>query len=323
MSLEVETDGQVEVVAGDFHGLVDQRRQVARGHFPVAAAAETEHVGDDLCRPCPGLLDAVEQLRDFAACQVLVDGVQVDSGLFGVLEVLRQIRGQAPANVLHVMQDRPQRIVDLVGHAGGESADRKHLFRLHHHFFQGQALGDVVDADHHAAAGTAHQRVEGQGIVAGLVVLDPGDALDLRHAVLFDGVLELRQKGFQRFEGEEDRLVQRLVQAGSGECAGLLVPLGDVELLVQGDQRRGHGVDDAVEVVLETGEFFLDLAADLDLEFQLAVGMPGFLGKALGLVIGGLGVVTGALELLLAGFDAREHGVEGLGQAADFIVIAP
>jgi hypothetical protein len=49
------------------------------------------------------------------------------------------------------VQDRSQRVVDLVGHAG-KATDRQHLLRLHHHFFQGQALGDVVDTDHHAHA---------------------------------------------------------------------------------------------------------------------------------------------------------------------------
>ncbi|MNH22392.1 hypothetical protein D3C79_822480 [compost metagenome] len=61
LALEVEADGQVEVVAGNLHRLVDQRRQVARRQLAVAAAAETEHVGDDLRRPGTGLLDAVEQ----------------------------------------------------------------------------------------------------------------------------------------------------------------------------------------------------------------------------------------------------------------------
>ncbi|MNP22004.1 hypothetical protein D3C76_1146490 [compost metagenome] len=51
--------------------------------------------------------------------------------------------------------------------------------------------------------------------------------------------------------------------------------------------------------------------------------MAGFFGQSLGLVIRGLGVIAGAFELLFPGFDPREHGIERLGQAADFIVIAP
>ncbi|MNC74691.1 hypothetical protein D3C75_1260910 [compost metagenome] len=50
--------------------------------------------------------------------------------------------------------------------------------------------------------------------------------------------------------------------------------------------------------------------------------MAGFLGQALSLVIGILKLVTGAFELLFTRFDAREHGIEGFGQAADFIVVA-
>lgn len=131
-----------------------------------------------------------------------------------------------------------------------------------------------------------------------------------------------RQVRLEWFEGEEDRLVQGLVQARAGEGAGFLVPLGHVELFVEGDQRRRHGVDDAVEIILEAREFFLDLAAHLDFQLQLAIGMAGFFRQALGLVVGGLGVVPRALELLFPGFDPRQHGIERLGQAADFIMVA-
>ncbi len=49
--------------------------------------------------------------------------------------------------------------------------------------------------------------------------------------------------------------------------------------------------------------------------------MAGFFGQALSLIVGGLRVIAGALELLLAGFDAREHGIERFGEAADFVMI--
>lgn len=209
-----------------------------------------------------------------------------------------------------------------MGHAGGEAADREHLLRLHHHFFQAQPLGDVVDADHRAAAGAAHQRVEGQGVVAWRVDQRPGDPFDTLHAVLLGSPGELRKERLERGKGEEHRLVDRIVQAGAGKLAGLLIPLRDVELLVHRDQRRRHGVDDAVEVVLETGELLLDLAAHLHFQFQLAVRAAGFLGQALGLLDRFLGIVAGALELLLAGLDAGQHGVERVGQAADLVAVA-
>ncbi|MNK82797.1 hypothetical protein D3C87_1025840 [compost metagenome] len=50
--------------------------------------------------------------------------------------------------------------------------------------------------------------------------------------------------------------------------------------------------------------------------------MAGFFRQTLGLVVGCLGVVPGPLELLLPGLDPREHGVERLGEAADFIVVS-
>ena len=116
-------------------------------------------------------------------------------------------------------------------------------------------------------------------------------------------------------------MIQGFVQTGSGKGTGFLIPLGHVELFVQRDQRRGHRVDDAVEVVLETSEFLLDLAPNLDFQFQLAIGVTGLFGKSLGLVISCLGIVPCTFELLLTGFDPRKHGVEGFGEAADFIVI--
>ncbi|MNR12727.1 hypothetical protein D3C85_1290980 [compost metagenome] len=103
-----------------------------------------------------------------------------------------------------------------MGHAGGQAADREHFLRLHHHFFQRQALGDVVDTDNHATAGATHQRVEGQGVVAGDVVLGPGDAFDLGHAVSLDRVAQLRQEGLEGLECQVDRLVQRFIQGRAG-----------------------------------------------------------------------------------------------------------
>ncbi len=73
--------------------------------------------------------------------------------------------------------------------------------------------------------------------------------------------------------------------------------------------------------MLEAGELLLDLAAHLDFQFQLAVRMAGLLGQPLRVIEGFLGVVAGALELLLAGFHARQHRVEGIGQAADFVLV--
>ncbi|MNO63720.1 hypothetical protein D3C76_544320 [compost metagenome] len=49
--LEVESSDQVEIVAGDLHRLFQQGGQLAGGHLPIAAAAEGEHVGDDLRGP--------------------------------------------------------------------------------------------------------------------------------------------------------------------------------------------------------------------------------------------------------------------------------
>ena len=76
--------------------------------------------------------------------------------------------------------------------------------------------------------------------MAHFVVLGPGHPFDLGHAMGFDGVFKLRQKGFERFEDKVDRLVHGLIQFRTGQGAGFLVPLGDVELVVQRNQGGGH-----------------------------------------------------------------------------------
>jgi hypothetical protein len=67
-------------------------KPIARGHLPGAAAAEAEHVRHNLRRPGASLLNAIEQLRDFAHLQVLVDCFQLDADVLGLLQVFGQVR---------------------------------------------------------------------------------------------------------------------------------------------------------------------------------------------------------------------------------------
>src|SRR5690606_39193148 len=181
---EIEAFDQREVVAGDLQRLVDQHRQLALGQLAIAHPAETEHVADDLGRAGAGLLDSVQQLRHFAALQVLVDGFQLYAGFFGALAVAFQLGGQPAADILRVVQDGAERVVDLMGHTGRQAADRQHLLRLHHDFFHVDALGDVVDAYHHPATALSHQGIERQREMPGFLVEQPGDALDLGDLML-------------------------------------------------------------------------------------------------------------------------------------------
>ena len=108
----------------------------------------------------------------------------------------------------------------------------------------------------------AYQRVEGQGVVVGFLALAPGHPLDLLHPVLLGPcALSWARKGLSGGRRGTPAGSSASVPRRAGEGAGLLIPLGDVELIVEGDQRRGHGVDDVVQVVLEAGELLLDLAA--------------------------------------------------------------
>ena len=80
----------------------------------IAAATEAEHVGHDFGRTRPRLLNAIQQFRDFAGLQVAVDRIEVYACQRGVLNVLGQVVGQAPPDVLHVMQNGTQWIIDLI-----------------------------------------------------------------------------------------------------------------------------------------------------------------------------------------------------------------
>ena len=75
----------------------------------------------------------------------------------------------------------------------------RHLLRLHHHFFHVDALGDVVDADHHATAAAAGQWIAGERVVVWLVVAQPGHFLDLFHHMLLGSAADLR-RGLERLE---------------------------------------------------------------------------------------------------------------------------
>ena len=131
--------------------------------------------------------------------------------------------------------------------------------------------------------------------MAGVFALAPGDAFNFYHPMVVYGVLELWQKGLEGFKGQINRLVQRFVQLCPRQGAGFLVPLRHIELFVQCYQGRGHGVDDAVKVVLKTGEFFLDFAAYLYFQLQFAIGIAGFFSQCLSLVVRSLGFIPGTL----------------------------
>ena len=210
------------------------------------------------------------------------------------------------------MQHGAERVVDLVGHAGGQPTDREHFVRLYYQFFHVQALGDVVDTDHRATPAGGRKRVEGQGVMPGFVVARPADALDGGGFAAPHGVAQGAGEIFQIGEHQGQRFIQRIGAADAAQLAGGEVPLGDKQLVVHGDQRRGHGVNDAVEVVLKAGQLVLDLAAHLYFELQLALTTAGFFGQFVGLLFGGAGFVAGVAQFLFAGLNAREHSVEGL-----------
>ena len=59
--------------------------------------------------------------------------------------------------------------------------------------------------------------------------------------------------------------------------------MGDIKLLINGDQHRWHRVDNGGQKLLKLGQLGLDALAHLDLNFQLLIGGQGDIGIVIGL----------------------------------------
>ena len=144
------------------------------------AAGEVAQILDDLAHPLGALgrfadevLDVVAEVVEVGRLLGLVDvgagglGQRGFLGLVGV-EHLEQA-GDVVLQAADVGADVADRVVDLVGHAGGELADGGEFFGLHQ-----LLLGVVEQAVEFGEFGVALEQLQLGGLAAGKVVFEPG-----------------------------------------------------------------------------------------------------------------------------------------------------
>ncbi|GAB1400688.1 hypothetical protein MASR1M66_21430 [Aminivibrio sp.] len=142
---EIECFLEIVIVGGQFQGLVHDGSHVAGRPPGLAAAAEVEHVADDVGRADGRGLDVPDHARQAAGLQIGPHGLHVDAQLPGLLHVPGKIRPDPQGHVLGRLHDDGQGVVDLVGHAGGDAAHGDHLLGLDHHLLHALELGHVAD----------------------------------------------------------------------------------------------------------------------------------------------------------------------------------
>ena len=143
---------QVEVGRGQRDHAVGELGQVGRRAAQLARPRETEHVGHDPRGPTPRGADPLEHLQDLPALGVGAHRGELGAAFERQLLVARQLRREPAQHVLRPVHDPAQRVVDLVGDAGRDAADRHHLLGLRQQAVHPHALAHVVDADHGAPA---------------------------------------------------------------------------------------------------------------------------------------------------------------------------
>ena len=94
-------------------------------------------------------------------------------GLQDLLELAPLCLARLAHQELGVPQDDAQRVVEVVGDAAGQTADRLHLLRLQQLRLEPLALGDVLEGHSHAVAGQREDLHGEYAIVGALTVAFP------------------------------------------------------------------------------------------------------------------------------------------------------
>ncbi len=223
-------DAEVEDHLLDLGGVRGHRRQVRR---------RPELQGDVLAdHPAQHLLQAVEQGAQIhrgggqgtvlpAEGQQLVDqGAGLRAGAQDALEVAAGVAGgQVAAQQLAVAHDHLQEVVEVVGDAAGQAADRLHLLGVLHLALEAPLLGDVLHQGDH------------QGHLA--IGPEQGQLLDIHH-VAGGGELAHRPVAAQRLAGAGDEEV--VPGVGARDVGGKDLGIGAAHHLGGGQAGDGlHG----------------------------------------------------------------------------------
>ena len=125
---EVVSLFEVEVRGAQGHGLVQQGVQVHRAGGGLPVSAELQHAGDDPGRADSGLADVLQAVQDSPVVHEGPDGLERAVDPLRLSGVHRVVLGQPPQENLDVLQHPSQRVVDLVGHAGGQAPQATSFF---------------------------------------------------------------------------------------------------------------------------------------------------------------------------------------------------
>ncbi len=183
-----------------------------------------------------------------AAIRLFLDDLSVLGEL--AARPVRQLVGEARAHRLRAARDRRERVVDLVGDAGREASDRRHLLRLGHRALDETLFRHVVpDRDD---VGDRLVRVEAHRHLldaedTGRVTASALDLVDPRAARVED-LLVLAAQRIVPPDDVEEIGVQRLPPgAAKGALLAAPVPHDDAEVAVDRVQGERQRVDHRLE----------------------------------------------------------------------------
>ena len=133
---------------------------------------------------------------------------------------------QPTHDILSALQHTAQRIVDFMGHPGGQSAHREHFLRLYHGVLQAHPGRDVIDPDDGAFQGLDVQGIDHDIGIVDLISDRVGDLFRLANRSLADGLFDHAAQRLQLRIYMLQVLVAGLLAGHPGGLFSLAIPLG-------------------------------------------------------------------------------------------------
>ena len=155
-----------------------------------------------------------------------------------------------------IAQDGGKNVVEVMGKATGKGADGFHLLGLPQLLFLVFQLGDVIEADGHPGGAVGNQGKKGQ-VVEVLGILAHLFAMEDHRIPAAVGLIDLLGVFAEERGNIIDLSADCLMGGDAGELAGRGIPLGNRGIGVQGNEHGGHGLDDVVQIVANSGNLAL------------------------------------------------------------------
>ena len=133
-AVKPQVDARRQSGGKHFHGFLDQRYRVERSGPAAAATAEGQHLLDQIPRPLTGAIHLAQVF----------------------FQLFLAVADTAGHGQVRVTDDAGQDVIEVMGDARGQLANRFHLLRLLHAFFHAATLvlhvamlGDILQVDRH------------------------------------------------------------------------------------------------------------------------------------------------------------------------------